>query len=278
MTDYLEHKTDLSNPNIASVFDELSFWSARFGILLFNHLELRSKIKILDLACGTGFPLFELAHIFGRSCQVVGVDVWREALVRTRLKSDIYKAPNVKVLNADGIHLPFSSTEFDLIISNLGINNFAEPEAVLTECFRVAKSDANIVLTTNPKGHMQEFYDVYRDTLQELNKIEYLKRLSLNEDHRGTKESICNLLQNSGFTISKVVEDRFLLRFLDGSALFRHPLTKFGFLDGWRSVIDAQEENEVFALVEQKLNDIAREQGELKVTIPMLYLEARKLK
>lgn len=277
MTDYLEHKTDLSNPDIASAFDELSFWSARFGILLFKHLELCSKIKILDLACGTGFPLFELAHIYGRSCQVVGIDIWREALARTGLKLDVYKTPNVKILNADGTRLPFSSTEFDLIVSNLGINNFTEPEVVITECFRVAKTDAYIVLTTNPKGHMQEFYDVYRETLLELNKTEYLKRLSLNEDHRGTRESVCNLLQNSGFSISKVVEDRFFLRFLDGSALFRHPLTRFGFLDGWRGAINPQEEKEVFALVERKLNDIAREQGELRMTIPMLYLEAQKL-
>jgi hypothetical protein len=62
MMDYLNHKNDFSNPNIASIVDELSFWSSRFGHLLFNHLKIRKDINILDLGCANGFPLFELAH------------------------------------------------------------------------------------------------------------------------------------------------------------------------------------------------------------------------
>lgn len=35
--------------------------------------------------------------------------------------------------------MPFMSDTFDLIVSNLGINNFADPEACFRECARVLK-------------------------------------------------------------------------------------------------------------------------------------------
>jgi hypothetical protein len=98
----------------------------------------------------------------------------------------------------------------------------------------------------------------------------------MNEVHRGTEESLSDLLQERGFRIIKVREDSFQLRYLDGSALFNHPLTKLGFLDGWRRVVDQEDEEQVFALLENKLNQIASAQGELRMTVPMLYLEGEK--
>jgi ubiquinone/menaquinone biosynthesis C-methylase UbiE len=276
MTDFLKHRVDPSDPDIASVFDELSFWSSRFGHLLFKHIEIRRGLKILDLGCGTGFPLFELAHVFGSSCKVTGIDIWKEALERARLKLKTYDPPNVEIIEADGARQPFPDSEFDLIVSNLGVNNFADPQAVFSECFRVAKPDARIVLTTNLKGHYRKFYDVFRDTLREMNKTEHLERLSANEDHRGTKESIGDTLRKSGWNVVKIIEDQFYTRFQDGSALLNHHLTRLGFLDGWRSVVGPEDETEVFRMIEKKLNDTAQETGELRMTIPMLYLEGKK--
>jgi SAM-dependent methyltransferase len=162
-------------------------------------------------------------------------------------------------------------------VSNLGINNWAAPAEVLAECFRVAKPGARIVLTTNTVGHYREFYDLFRETLTELNKTEaHLARLSRQEAHRGTRESLSDLIEKAGWNIFKVIEESFQMRFLDGSALFRHSLTRLGFLDGWRGVLSSEEETEVFSTLERKLNETARQNGELRLTVPMLYLEGRK--
>jgi arsenite methyltransferase len=277
MTSYLlQQPYDYNTPQMASVFDELSFWSSRFGAILFEHLELRRNIDILDLACGAGFPTFELAHVHGGSCRVTGIDVWKEALDRARSKLAVYDLPNVKLVEADGANMPFADGEFDLIVSNLGINNFPDPQAVLSECFRVAKPGARIVLTTNIKGHMREFYEVFRETLRELDKPEYLQRLDTNEGHRGTKESVCELVERSGFKVTRVIEAGFRMRYLDGSALLNHFLTKFGFLEGWRNVVDPGDEKAIFAAIEKRLNDIAATTGDLSMTIPALYIEAEK--
>jgi SAM-dependent methyltransferase len=276
VTDYLKYRNDFSDPNLASVIDELSFWSSKFGQLLFHHIELRRAVKILDVGCANGFPLFELAHVFGPSCWLTGLDIWREAIKRAHHKLRIYELPNVSLVEADGAQQPFADETFELIVSNLGLNNWSHPQAVLAECFRVAKSDASIVLTTNVAGHYHEFYDLFRETLREVDRPEYLERLNAQEAHRGTRESLCALLRQAGWSPVKVIEDGFQMRFLDGSALLNHSLTKIGFLDGWRSVVEADDEERVFESIERKLNDKASVEGELRMSVPMLYLEAVK--
>ncbi len=276
MPDFLHVTYDLNDPDIAAVVDQVSLWAARFGLFLLSHLDLRPNQNILDVACGTGFPLFELAQMHGASCRVTGVDIWKQGLERARLKAHAYQSPNVQILEADASQLPFADATFDLIVSNLGMNNFPDPGAVLAECFRVAKAGARLVLTTNPTEHLSEFYEVFRQILWELQKPASLERLQAHEAHRGTKESLSALLLAAGFRVVKVREDRFHLRYLDGSAFFHHFLTQLGFLDDWRRVVDQEDEEHVFALLEHRLNQVARAAGELRMNVPMLYLEGEK--
>src|SRR4029079_9156823 len=112
MSDYLEHRNDLSDPGFVDVLDELSFWSSRFGHLLFDHIPLGPNRRILDLACGLGFPLFELAHASGPSCRLVGADPWRAALDRAERKRRIYGLANVALVQTDGAALPFPPATF----------------------------------------------------------------------------------------------------------------------------------------------------------------------
>lgn len=276
MKDYLQYKNDLDDPDLASALDEMSAWSARFSDLLFKHIEIRKGLEILDVGCGSGFPSFEIAQIFGGSCQVKGIDVWTAAIERARFKLGFYDLRNVRILEVDGARQPFSDAEFDLIVSNLGINNWSDPPAVLKECYRVAKPEAKMILTTNIKGHYREFYDVFRETLAEMGDSASLERLSASEDHRGTKESIGALLQATGWSIVKIIEDRFQMRFLDGSVMLNHSFVKIAFMEGWRSVVEPDDEKQTFNIIEGRLNESAHDEGELRMTVPMLYLEAVK--
>ena len=273
--------TDSRNPfgetvNFASVFDATSFWCARFGALLLEHLELRRDISILDVGCGTGFPLFELADMFGSSCQVTGIDIWTEGIARAREKLQAYMLPNVTIVEGDASAMPFPDAQFDLITCNLGLNNFGYPPSVVAECFRVAKPGGRVVFTTNPRGHMREFYAAFREVVEALEDDDSMDRLERDEGHRGTRESLTAMLEQAGFAMVKTIEDSFQMRYLDGTALFNHTLTKCGFLDGWRGVIDSEDEEAVFGRVEAKLNQLAAQQGGLRITVPMLYLEGEK--
>jgi arsenite methyltransferase len=274
LTQYLQHKNDPAE--IAEVFDEVTFWASRFGALLFDNLQLRHDLGILDVGCATGFPLFELAQAHGPSCRATGIDIWRETLPRAQARKRVYPQENVSIVGADAASMPFPAATFDLIVSNLGINNFADPEAVMAECSRVAKPGARLVLTTNLTGHMREFYDAYRRTLATLGLSHRLDRLHAQESHRGTLDSVRTLVESAGFEPTKIIESSFKLRFLNSAAFFNHHLVKIGFLDGWRGVLAPGEESRVFHALEEALDSIASDQGELHMTIPMLYLEAEK--
>lgn len=277
MTDYLDRVTDFDDPQVASVFDEMSYWASKFAGMIFDHVELLPNIRGLDLACGTGCPLFELAHMHGTSCDFTGADISDAALARAAAKQAVYQLPNVRLVKLSGETFPFLDDHFDLITSNLGLNNFEHPKTVLAECARVAKKGARLIATTNIKGHMHEFYAIYRGLLSDIGNPVYLERLTANEDHRGTRESHTRLIEEAGFEIRQVVEDTFTLRYMDGSAMLRHSMARFGFLNGWRGVVDPQDERAIFSTLEARLNALSAERGDLSVTIPMLYIEAIRL-
>src|SRR5690349_12565837 len=166
MTDYLQDPINFNTPEFANIFDEMSLWGSRFGAFMLEHLELRGGITALDLGCGTGFPLFELAHVHGPSCRFYGVDIWKPGLERAAQKLAYYKwLDTVALIDGDGANLPFPNDSFDLIVSNLTINNFDNPRAVMAECARIIQKNGRIIFATNPKGHMREFYEIFRGVL-----------------------------------------------------------------------------------------------------------------
>ncbi len=276
MQDYLAREFDSGDPTLVSVFDEVSLWAARFGLLLLEEIPLLPGLRVLDVGCGNGFPLFELAHMLGPSSSLFGVDISPPALARAALKRRTYELENVTLVRADGAALPLPSGQFDLVVSNVGVNNFRDAPAVLGECARVGRPEARIALTTNMRGHMREFYEVFRSVLAERGRDGALDRLAQEENRRGTRDALCALIEASGFRVTRVIEEEFRLRYLDGGAFLRHALTRCGFLDAWRKVLDPGDDESVFAEIEARLDALARTQGGLALTVPMLYIEGRR--
>ena len=243
---------------------------------MLDELPMVRGVTVLDLGSGNGFPLFELARRFGASSRFVGLDAWAAAMPRAELKRRVLGDRNITLLLGDGAKLPLADASFDLIVSNVGVNNFSEPEVAMAECGRVAKPGAVLALTTNPRGHMAALYDTYREVLDALGLGAHTGALDAQEAHRATEPMLRGLLATGGFETVRVVKQDFRLRHLDGSALLRDWLVRIGFLDGWRSVIPDEDEERVFAALEEALNERARESGELSMTVPMIYMEGRR--
>jgi ubiquinone/menaquinone biosynthesis C-methylase UbiE len=274
--EYLRAHYDVDDPAFVAVCDELPVWSAPFGRLLIEHVPLRKNIAALDVGCGTGFPLVDLAQRLGPTCKVHGVDPWVPAVERARRKIDYFSVKNAAVHVGDAAAMPFGDESFELIVSNLGINNFADVQATLKECGRVAKPSAQIALTTNLREHAREFYRVFRSILEERGKPEELERLEKHIAHRLSVEGIRRRLENAGFRLVKVHQEESLLRFTDGSALLRHSFIQVAFLNAWRSIVDPEDEKKVFGQLEEDLNQVAEWEGDLVLTIPMAYIEGEK--
>jgi arsenite methyltransferase len=273
MTKYLERRHDLEDPAFVANYDELTLWSSRFGALLLDNLELRDSIDILDVGCGTGFPLIELAAIHGPGCRLTAIDPWKAALTRVQAKAAFHGFSNITVIEGDAAHIPLPADSFDLIVSNLGVNNFEDADAVLRDLYRVARRGARLVLTTNVRGHMKEFYAVFRDLLA--GNQEAIERIEKNEAHRGSKDELAQRVNAAGFVTTRVIESSFPFRFVNGTALFNHPLVHW-FLGGWREAVNPADEVATISELERRLNEKAQREGEIRTTIPMLYLEAEK--
>jgi ubiquinone/menaquinone biosynthesis C-methylase UbiE len=274
--DYLDTSIDWNDPNVVSGLDELPLWSAPFGLMLLENLRIQPDMTVLDVGFGTGFPLLELAQRLGHSATIYGIDPWKSAHELTLLKMKHLNIKNVILVEGDAASMPFEDKKFDLIVSNLGINNFENPRNVFKECFRVAKPKAQIALTTNPKGHMEEFYSVFKETLKELSLNELDEKFLIHLNHRLTSKIIQSCLKEVGFKITKTEKSSFTLRFLDGTAFFSHSLVRYGFLEDWKKLIPSEYWDKVFTELETKVNDIAQDKGEFSLTIPVVYIEGEK--
>jgi ubiquinone/menaquinone biosynthesis C-methylase UbiE len=268
VTEYLDRPAGEMPAGYAAVYDDTSFWSSRFGAILLDEIDLRPVNAGLDVACGTGFPLIELAQMHGPSSQWIGIDSWNDAVVRARQKIAARGVTNAIVEEGDASAMPFADASFDLITCNLGVNNFSDPAAVVRECARVARAGARFAIATNITGHMAEVYELLRTIMRDAGLGDRIAALDAQEAHRGTYFGIETMLRDAGFEVARHVRRDFPLRYVDGSAMLRHSLVKW-FLDGWREVIGAPREREVFAKLEQRLNDRAP----LELMIPALYVE-----
>lgn len=273
---YLE-EIDFNQPGVVELYDELPLWSAPFGLMLLDRIPLKPGLVVLDVGAGTGFLTVELAQRCGPTAQVIAVDPWKPALDRLRSKVDYLGLGNVVLLEQDATALGLPDESVDLIVSNLGVNNFDNAEAVLRECFRVARPHCRLFLTSNLVGHMAELYDTFRTTLVEVGQSAALADLDAHINHRATVESVTRLLRQTGFETVDVATDSFRMRFANGSSLLRHYFIRLGFLPGWKSVVPPDALETTFAALENNLNALAEAHGDLALTIPMACVEARKV-
>ena len=271
--DFLSFVPDFSSPDVVRAYDEAPLWSAMFGLLMLEEVPFNGVRDLLDVGCGTGFPLLELAERLGPASNAHGVDSWAGGLSRASDKVSVRASSNVTLHEADAADMPFPDQTFDLIVSNLGLNNFDNPAAAVAECRRVARPASVIALTTNLQGHMHELYEAFRQVLEAASDHDALLRLSDHAGHRATVAGVKTLLEGNGYSVRRVVQRESVMRFADGTALFNHYFIKLGFLDGWKKIVPDREA-EVLPRVLARLDTDARQNGELRLTIPMAYIEA----
>ena len=234
-------------------------------------------MTVIDIGSGTGFPLIELAGRLGKTCKLYGIDPWLNANKRAEQKLKNYGISTVEIISASAEQMPFDNNSVDLVVSNLGINNFDRPVVVFIECNRILKPKGKLVLTTNLSGHWKEFYNIFYLTLKELGKENLIDALKQEEEHRGTVESISKLFTCNGFNICRHYEEIFEMKFLDGSAFLNHNFVKLGWIATWMSLFPKEELQKIFSALEQNLNSCAEKIGGLTLTVPMAFFEGEKI-
>lgn len=268
---------DLNNPEAISVIDELSFWSAPFGLRLLDVVLYKNDTRALDIGCGLGFPLIELSMRLGETSRVYGIDPWRAGIERARQKLKTYELTNVKVVEGCAERIPFEDSYFDLIVSNNGINNVQDLEKTFEEIERISKPGAQFVFTFNTDQTFIEFYDVYREILSDCGLEECHKKLAAHiYSKRKPMAEFEDLLKAHGFGITSTYEDMFHYRFSNGTAMLNHFFMKLAFMPSWEEIIPDDRREEVFRKIEEKINTYSELFGSFTMQVPFVTMDCEK--
>lgn len=145
----------------ARTYDAAAVVHREVGRRLVEHLDPIRIVpnRVLDLGCGTGAFLEELARRFA-SARLLGIDVARGMLEEARKRGGWWRravgARRAALACADAERLPLAAASVDLVFSNLMLQ-WCRPELVFAECARV-----------QPAGGLFIFSSFGPDTLMEL--------------------------------------------------------------------------------------------------------------
>jgi arsenite methyltransferase len=263
--------------SLAEAYDELPLWAAPFGIALLGTVRLHPGMTLLDVGCGTGFPLIELAQRVGREGRAHGVDPWRAALARARRKCEARTVANVELHEGVAEALPLADRSVDLIVSNNGLNNVSDLDRALAECARVARQGAQLVFTFNLPDSLRLFYDTLQGVLTERGDAGAPDRIAQHIFVRRRPVAFMRAaVERAGFRVAATSEGRFTLRFSGAAALFDHAFMRLAFLGSWLELVPERDRRAVFGEVQARLDGLAQRDGGLALDIPFACVDATR--
>ncbi|MBO6514978.1 MAG: class I SAM-dependent methyltransferase [Bacteroidia bacterium] len=269
MTAYLNASFDYTTDELVGSYDDLPVWSSVPGNLLLEHLHYSENQTVVDIGPGTGFPLLPMAARFGSSSRVYGVDLWESALKRVKEKIRVRNVRNVELYKTNASEMPFSAQSVDMVTSNLGINNFEQPDEVVQECFRILKPGGYLYLTSNLVGTFSRFYDEFVSVVKEVGSIQTLNQLQQHVDARATSQRLDSLFTQHGFLNHSTIETIYSITYCNGSAFLNDYFIIMAFLPSWKEIVPQEQHEQIFSQLEDRLNKIAEEENGLKLDVPI---------
>ncbi len=108
-------------------------------------LNLSSAKSILDVGCGTGDTLRELAEMIEPGGTAIGIDYSRAMIEEARERTK--GSSNIRFEHGDVYRLPFADEEFDACSSERLLVHLQNPLKAIREMGRVVKADGRLVVT-----------------------------------------------------------------------------------------------------------------------------------
>jgi SAM-dependent methyltransferase len=107
------------------------------GLRAIEALGLGTGDVVLDIGCGAGQTLLQLAERVGTKGQVIGVDVAPLLLEIARRRTE--PLTQVRLIQADAQHLDLPSESTDAVFSRFGVMTFNDPVAAFVNFRRILR-------------------------------------------------------------------------------------------------------------------------------------------
>jgi SAM-dependent methyltransferase len=114
-------------------------------------LGLSAGGSCLDVGCGNGPELANLARIVGSSGRVVGLDR-SSALIEAARVRGLAELDPIELVVGDACSLPFADAQFDACRADRTLQHLAAPDAALAEMSRVTRAGGRVVVTESRWG------------------------------------------------------------------------------------------------------------------------------
>jgi ubiquinone/menaquinone biosynthesis C-methylase UbiE len=102
--------------------------------------------RVLDIGCGAGTTVLELARRVGPSGNVLGADVSEPSVARARERIAAAGLRHAEAVVADASVHPFAPDAFDLAFSRFGVMFFRDPVAAFANVRRAMKPSGRLAL------------------------------------------------------------------------------------------------------------------------------------
>ena len=153
-------------------------------------LELREGDIVLDIGCGTGVAIPEIAKAVGAGGKVIGLDFSHGMLVQAGGKK---LSPSAVYVQADAHRLPVSSESIDAILCFAAFAHFTGKDAFLREAHRVLHADGKVALC-HPMSSA------------ELNRFHRNVGDAVGNDVLPEAERVAAVARKTGFDVDKALE------------------------------------------------------------------------
>ncbi len=139
------------------------FSTNEYGFMpwVFDHLELASDARILELGCGAGALWTENVHRVPPDWKVVLSDL-SPGMVEEARRVLRHSPMTCEFLVADVQMVPFADERFDTVIANHMLYHVPEVSKALSEARRVLKPGGRLLAATNGQKHMAELREMMR--------------------------------------------------------------------------------------------------------------------
>jgi SAM-dependent methyltransferase len=108
--------------------------------------EARPGERVLDVGCGSGTTVLELASRVEPTGQVLGIDVSQQSVTQAKRRIAEARLANADVKIADASTEAFAPRSFDLLFSRFGVMFFGDPRASFVNLRKAMKPDGRLAL------------------------------------------------------------------------------------------------------------------------------------
>jgi ubiquinone/menaquinone biosynthesis C-methylase UbiE len=111
-----------------------------------DHAAPKLGERVIDIGCGSGTTVLELAARVGQSGYVLGADVSKPSVEKARERIAAAGVQQAEITLCDVSTHTFPANSFDLVFSRFGVMFFADPVAAFANIHQAMKSDGRLAV------------------------------------------------------------------------------------------------------------------------------------